>query len=196
MDTKLGMIDPVRGDTGREIMRTPDEVTSILELQRKGWGAKRIARALGISKNTVKRYLRAGGWQAVWTAVSGEGAGSMCRMGGRAIPEAPRQRRRGASGASARVRAAGVTAHHRASGRTAAASDACQRRGHRALRDAAWAPDAGGLRPDTGPHRRREGLGLPVRDHPGLLTAHLREAVSSRAAGQLVAGHGISGTPL
>jgi DNA-binding NarL/FixJ family response regulator len=58
METDLGMIDPVRGDTGREIMRTPDEVTSILELQRKGWGAKRIACALGISKNTVKRYLR------------------------------------------------------------------------------------------------------------------------------------------
>ena len=44
-------------------MRTPDEVTAIVELQRKGWGAKRIARELGISKNTVKRYLRAGGWQ-------------------------------------------------------------------------------------------------------------------------------------
>lgn len=63
MDKDLGMIDPSRGDTGREIMRTPDEVTSIVELQRKGWGAKRIARVLGISKNTVKRYLRAGGWQ-------------------------------------------------------------------------------------------------------------------------------------
>lgn len=63
MDTDFGMIDPIRGDTGREIMRTPDEVTSIVELQRKGWGAKRIAGALGISKNTVKRYLRAGGWQ-------------------------------------------------------------------------------------------------------------------------------------
>src|SRR5258706_4826926 len=63
METDHGMIEPIRGDTGREIMRTPDEVTSILELQRKGWGAKRIARALGISKNTVKRSLRAGGWQ-------------------------------------------------------------------------------------------------------------------------------------
>lgn len=63
MDRDLGMIDPIREDTGREIMHTPDEVTSILELQRKGWGAKRIARALGVSKNTVKRYLRAGGWQ-------------------------------------------------------------------------------------------------------------------------------------
>ena len=63
MDTNLGMIKPVGEHTGREIMRTPDEVTVILELQRKGWGAKRIARELGISKNTVKRYLHAGGWQ-------------------------------------------------------------------------------------------------------------------------------------
>src|SRR5208282_5270189 len=63
METDHGMIEPICGDTGREIMRTPDEVTSILELQRKGWGVKRIAHALGISKNTVKRYLRANGWQ-------------------------------------------------------------------------------------------------------------------------------------
>ena len=63
MDTNLGMIGPIGEHTGREIMRTPDEVTAIVELQRKGWGAKRIARELGISKNTVKRYLRAGGWQ-------------------------------------------------------------------------------------------------------------------------------------
>jgi DNA-binding NarL/FixJ family response regulator len=63
MDTNLGMIEPIGEHTGREIMRTPDEVTAILELQRKGWGAKRISRELGISKNTVRRYLRAGGWQ-------------------------------------------------------------------------------------------------------------------------------------
>ena len=44
-------------------MRTPNEVTTILELQRKGWGAKRIARELGISKDTVKRYMQVGGWQ-------------------------------------------------------------------------------------------------------------------------------------
>jgi transposase len=63
MDVNQGMINPVREDPEREIMRTPDEVTSILELQRKGWGAKRIARELGLSKTTVKRYLRAGAWQ-------------------------------------------------------------------------------------------------------------------------------------
>jgi hypothetical protein len=61
MDSNLGIMDPVREESGREIMRTPDEVTTILELQGRGWGAKRIARELGISKNTVKRYLQAGG---------------------------------------------------------------------------------------------------------------------------------------
>jgi transposase len=63
MGTNLGMIKPIGEQTGREIMRTPDEVTAIVELQRKGWGTKRIARELGISKNTVKRYRHAGGWQ-------------------------------------------------------------------------------------------------------------------------------------
>lgn len=36
----------------------------MLALQTKGWGARRIARELGVSRNTVKRYLAAGGWVA------------------------------------------------------------------------------------------------------------------------------------
>jgi transposase len=63
MDVNQSMIGPVRKDPEREIMRTPDEVTAILELQRKGWGAKRIARELSLSKTTVKKYLRARGWE-------------------------------------------------------------------------------------------------------------------------------------
>jgi transposase len=63
MDRNQGMIRPIRLETGREIMRTPDEVMVILELKRKGWGAKRIGCELGISKNTVKRYIRCGGWE-------------------------------------------------------------------------------------------------------------------------------------
>lgn len=43
-------------------MKTPDDVEVMLDLHRQGWGAKRIARELGISKNTVKRYLRHKGW--------------------------------------------------------------------------------------------------------------------------------------
>jgi IS30 family transposase len=37
-----------------------DEVRQIRELSRRKWGAKRIARELGIARNTVRRYLRGG----------------------------------------------------------------------------------------------------------------------------------------
>lgn len=43
-------------------MREPEEVAAMLALQAKGWGARRIARELGVSRNTVKRDLAAGGW--------------------------------------------------------------------------------------------------------------------------------------
>ncbi len=45
-------------------MRTPDEVTAILRLWSLGWGAKRIAKELKVSRNTVKRYIESGGWSA------------------------------------------------------------------------------------------------------------------------------------
>lgn len=43
-------------------MRDPEDVVVILRLHEKGWGSKRTARELGVSRNTVKRYLRAGGY--------------------------------------------------------------------------------------------------------------------------------------
>lgn len=48
---------------GNSIIQAPEDVTTMLTLASKGWGAKRIARELGCSKNTVKRYLRQGGWK-------------------------------------------------------------------------------------------------------------------------------------
>jgi DNA-binding NarL/FixJ family response regulator len=33
----------------------------MLVFRAKGWGARRIARELGVSRNTVKRYLAEGG---------------------------------------------------------------------------------------------------------------------------------------
>src|SRR4029453_1597 len=48
----------------RGSMQTPEEVTAMLRLAQAGVGVKRIAMELGCSKNTVKRYLRAGGWIA------------------------------------------------------------------------------------------------------------------------------------
>lgn len=43
-------------------MLEPDEVAAMVRLRELGWGSKRIALELGCSRNTVKRYLRAGGW--------------------------------------------------------------------------------------------------------------------------------------
>jgi transposase len=44
-------------------MQTPQDVQAMLKLASLGWGAKRISRELGCSRNTVRSYLRQGGWQ-------------------------------------------------------------------------------------------------------------------------------------
>ena len=49
-------------DPRREAMLEPEEVSAMLRLNELGWGAKRIARELGVSRNTVKDYIAAGGW--------------------------------------------------------------------------------------------------------------------------------------
>lgn len=49
---------------GKNVMLEPEEVSRILALSGLGWGSKRIARALGVSRNTVKRYVEAGQWVA------------------------------------------------------------------------------------------------------------------------------------
>jgi transposase len=46
-------------------MLAPEEVAAMVQLHRLGWGTKRIAGELGCSRNTVKRYLAAGGWAAI-----------------------------------------------------------------------------------------------------------------------------------
>ena len=43
-------------------MLEPEAVSAILRLSELGWGSKRISREFGISRNTVKEYLAAGGW--------------------------------------------------------------------------------------------------------------------------------------
>ena len=50
--------------TGRQLIETPQDVEQMLRLQASGIGVKAIARELGCSKNTVRRYLRCGGWVA------------------------------------------------------------------------------------------------------------------------------------
>ena len=48
-------------------MRHPDEVAAMLRLHGLGWGTRRIAAELGCDRETVRRYLAAGGW-AVYQA--------------------------------------------------------------------------------------------------------------------------------
>lgn len=45
-----------------EIMETPEDVAAMLRLHEAGWGRRRIAKELGCSHETVRRYLRQGGW--------------------------------------------------------------------------------------------------------------------------------------
>lgn len=43
-------------------MRAPDEVATMLGLHNLGWGTRRIAAELGCDRETVRRYVTAGGW--------------------------------------------------------------------------------------------------------------------------------------
>ena len=43
-------------------MRTPDEVAAMLRLHNLGWGTRRIAAEVGCNRETVQRYVVAGGW--------------------------------------------------------------------------------------------------------------------------------------
>src|SRR6476619_3112033 len=43
-------------------MWTPDEVAAMLRLKALGWGIRRIAKELGCSHMTVRRYVTEGGW--------------------------------------------------------------------------------------------------------------------------------------
>ena len=44
-------------------MLAPQEVQKMLALSALGWGSKRISKELGCSRNTVREYLRQGGWR-------------------------------------------------------------------------------------------------------------------------------------
>lgn len=44
-----------------EEMLQPDEIAAMVRLHELGWGAKRLSKEFGCARNTVRRYLRAGG---------------------------------------------------------------------------------------------------------------------------------------
>src|SRR5918998_4354341 len=57
----MSVVPPV-ADGRRQWMRMPDEVAAMLRLRALGWGTRRIAAGLGCDRETVQRYLAAGGW--------------------------------------------------------------------------------------------------------------------------------------
>src|SRR5919205_2618322 len=57
-------VSPPMVDGRRQMMRAPDEVAAMLRLRELGWGTRRIAAELGCDRETVQRYLTAGGWVA------------------------------------------------------------------------------------------------------------------------------------
>lgn len=55
---------PVIETTGGQVMQTPEDVAQMLRLKAAGLGVKQIAQKMDCSRNTVRRYLRRGGWVA------------------------------------------------------------------------------------------------------------------------------------
>src|ERR1044071_9996862 len=60
----------------REVMQTPEDIAAMLRLKGLGWGIKRVARALGCSHMTVRRYVAQGGWAPY------RGRGRPCKLTG------------------------------------------------------------------------------------------------------------------
>ena len=65
MDEVIEQASTVEVGRGSETMLAPQEVRRMLALSALGWGAKRISAELGCSRNTVRQYLRRGGWRAM-----------------------------------------------------------------------------------------------------------------------------------
>ena len=167
-------------------MLEPEAVSAILRLSELGWGSKRISRELGISRNTVKEYLAAGGWTPYQQperkkALDGletwlrerlrrhRGNADVLRQElaiEKAIAVSLRTVERGGEAVSAGARGGG-------------ASDG-------AVRDAARQADADRFWRTPGRDRRGEAARLPVCCHPRLLAPFSHQGVPQRTAGELV----------
>jgi hypothetical protein len=66
--TERLIVFPPGKDGRRQVMRTPDEVAAMQGLHELGWGTRRIAAEIGCNRETVQRYLAAGGWVAGYRA--------------------------------------------------------------------------------------------------------------------------------
>ena len=118
----LGQSSPWGLDPWGERMLAPDEVAQMVRLHQLGWGTRRIAGELGCSRNTVKRYLAAGGWVAIRPARRPRRLDGFEDWLKERFRRHPRQLRCGALGPRARARGHGVVADGGARGGAAAPS--------------------------------------------------------------------------
>lgn len=78
MEIEVGQAPQPGGVAEAQAMQTPDDVHAMLKLASLGWGAKRIARELGCSRNTVRRYVRLGGYQPYKSSRRSGRLGGLC----------------------------------------------------------------------------------------------------------------------
>ncbi|MCP9880676.1 helix-turn-helix domain-containing protein [Cyanobium sp. A1C-AMD] len=57
------VLSPLEQSSRDAALETPEDVQVILGLTAAGWGRRRIAKELGCSPETVRKYRRQGGWQ-------------------------------------------------------------------------------------------------------------------------------------
>ena len=57
------VLSPLEQSSRDAALETPEDVQMILGLTAAGWGRRRIAKELGCSPETVRKYRRQGGWQ-------------------------------------------------------------------------------------------------------------------------------------
>ncbi|MCX5938175.1 MAG: helix-turn-helix domain-containing protein [Cyanobium sp. LacPavin_0920_WC12_MAG_62_9] len=57
------MLSPLEQSSRDAALETPEDVLMILGLTAAGWGRRRIAKQLGCSPETVRKYRRQGGWE-------------------------------------------------------------------------------------------------------------------------------------
>ena len=62
--TRCEDVGPWVGRPRAETMLKSEEVEAMLHLHALGWGMRRIAKELGCSRNTVRRYVAADGWMS------------------------------------------------------------------------------------------------------------------------------------
>ena len=181
---------PARGlrVQGEEMLQA-EEVAAMVRLHELGWGAKRLSKEFGCARNTVRRYLRAGG-AAPSASPSARRRSTVWRLAARAVLPPRRERRRRSPGAGERAWDQDLPALGGEAGPGLAARAEGREACHGALRDPARPAIADRLRRGPGLDRRGAGPGASVRRHARLLASHAHPPLASRASAGLVRGAG------